>query len=221
MKQWHLKNTYRDYTPEEVLDILREEHRLFSFIDCEVDDDMEITPEMLVYYWRTGGDFLPWGNLYKALNFKFKIDQSYSAWKKAIYPEKRKRIWDMCVFISQHAKKEVIHPIRILGKECLSAAIFLTLKQNLLNRGIEEEYLKPSTNLIPFLDKHFPYIITEILLTGAKTFDSLKPTLRNNISFWQKINIFNPNRYYIDTGSIKTFGDLSRKIALEYKISTD
>jgi len=52
----------------------------------------------------------------------------------------------------------------------------------------------------------------EIVVTGARTFEFLKRKWRSDISFWQKMNPFAPDRYYVDTGSIKTFGDLSKKI---------
>jgi hypothetical protein len=57
--------------------------------------------------------------------------------------------------------------------------------------------------------------LAEVALTGTKPFESLKVRLRTDISLWRKVNIFGSNRYCIDTGSIKTFRDLTKQMAKE------
>ncbi|MGA2679334.1 MAG: hypothetical protein ABSF37_08545 [Sedimentisphaerales bacterium] len=209
-----MKNTYRNYTPEEIFAILQEEHLLVSFVDPEVEGNgWEIKRDTTIYEWRISMDFLPWKQLHKANNEKFKINVSYSDWRNAILPEKKKTVWDLCVFVSQHAKKEVICPTKLLGRESLSAAVFLTLKKNLSQRGIDVKDLRPSTALNSFISRqNFPRVLTEIILMGVRTFDSLESRLRKDISFWQRFKF--SNLYYIDTGAIKTFGDLAKKIAM-------
>jgi hypothetical protein len=209
-----MKYIYRNYTPEEILMILQEEHRLDSFVDTAVEvNGLVIKRDTTIYKWRIGMDFLPWKELHKTMNKKFKIEVQYLGWEKAILPEKKKTIWDLCVFISQHAQKEIICPVKRLGGECLSAAVFLTLKKNLSQRGIDVKDLRPSTVLSSFISKqNFPWVLTEIILMGVRTFESLEPRSRKDLSFWQRIKGLNLD--YIDTGSIKTFGDLSKKIAM-------
>ena len=137
MIMWVLKNIYRNYTPEEVLRIFREECRLRSFLEVEVwpGSESEITGEMTIRKWRRYSDLVPWPDLYDAENKIFKIDLPYEAWMAAVVPENRK-LWDLCKFISQHAKREIIKPVRIFGRDCLNAAVFLTLIKNLANRGM-------------------------------------------------------------------------------------
>ncbi|OHB74508.1 MAG: hypothetical protein A2Z25_14390 [Planctomycetes bacterium RBG_16_55_9] len=219
MTIWFLKNIYRNYTPEEVLRIFREEHRLRSFLEAEVygELELEITGEMTIKKWRYYSDLLSWPDLYEANNKIFKIDLPYEAWIAAVIPESRK-LWDLCDFISQHAKKEIIKPVRIFGRDCLNAAVFLTLIKNLANRGIDMANVKPTTALRDFVNtKNYPYLMAEIVITGTRTFEFLKIRVRRDISFWRKINIFDTSarRIYLDTGNIETFGDLARKIAEE------
>lgn len=214
MGAWNLKNTYRNYTPDEVLQIFREDYRLTSLLEIEVDERLEITSEMTIYEWRVYHDLLPGRKLYQDFNTMFRVQLPHEAWTMVVEPEKQKTMWDLCEFIAQHATKEVIRPKRLFGQDCIDAGIFLTLKKNLTARGIDGKDVRPSTSLRSFLNHMtFRYFWAEILLTGARTFESLKRNLRSDISFWRKINIFARDRYYVDTGSIKTFGDLSKKIA--------
>ena len=214
MVAWRLKNTYCNYTPEEVLQIFGEIYRLDSFIDFEVDEGLEITGEMTIYEWRLCHNLLPGRKLYQDFNRIFKVNLPNETWMKAVEPERKKTMWGLCVFIAQHAKKEPIRPKRVLGRDCLDAAVFLTLKKNLTERGIDAETIRPSTSLRSLLnDTTFPHVLGEIILTGTRTFEFLKWRLRSDISFWRKINLFARDRRYVDTGSIRTLGDLSKKIA--------
>jgi hypothetical protein len=207
-----IRNTFRNYTPEEALQILREEHRICNLIDCEADKDLDINMDMKIIDWRIGMNFFPWKELYHYRNIIFNMNLSLSIWMEAVRPEREKTVSDMCIFISQHAKKEIIQPVRIFGRECMGAAVFLTLKKNLPQRGVYVDSVKPSTPINSYLENNFPNMIMEIIKTGVKTFEVLKPKLRDGLSFCQRINFLNPNRLCLDTGSIKTFGDLSRKI---------
>jgi hypothetical protein len=214
MAAWRLTNTYANYTPQDVLKILEEEYRLLSFVDIEVDEGLEMSGDITVYEWRSRMDFLPWRKLYQAQNKKFKIELPYETWMEAVEPEEKRTLWDMCVFIAQHARKEIIRPIRLFGRDCLGAAVFLTLKKNLSATGIDVDDLRPSTPLRGLLDaRRFPCVLAEIVMAGTRTFEVLKLKLRSDISFWRKMNLFARDRYYVDTGSIRTFGDLAKKIA--------
>lgn len=214
-----MENKYRNYIPEEIYEILKEEHRLISQIDSEVDDSVDINKDMTILVWRIAMDRLPWDKLFSAMNKIYCTDVSKEEWMKAVKPEGKKKLWDLCKFIAQHAKKEIIKPIKMCGKECLSAAVFLALKRNISKRGVNVESLRPSTEVMDYLNnKNFPLVMSELTKTGVKTFETLKLRLRKDISFWQKTNIFNPDRYYVDTGSIKTFRDLSLIIAEQISV---
>lgn len=212
-----MKNTYRNYTPEEIAQIFKEENRICCVLDFEACEYTEREDEITIRNWRDDSNLVPWEKLYPFLNIEFNINLSWKEWMKAVMPEKEKTLWDLCVFISKHAKKEIIKPIRRFGKDCLGAAIFFTLKQNLSKRGVNVEGIRPSTPIITNPGDDFNYMMVEIIKTGAKPFKSLKLRYKEGISFWQKINIFNPDRYYVNTGSINTFRDLTIKMAEDIK----
>lgn len=209
-----IKNTYRNYTPEEILYFFQEDYKWHNLVDVDADNKMEIRKEMSLFEWRQFQNLVSWNKLYIILNDLFHIQTSPSMWKEAILPEQNKILWDLCIFLSQQSKKEIIQPVEILGKKCLGAAVFLTLRKNLHNRKMHIDDLRPSTFLSQYIDGYYGYyVFVEINLIGVKLFDTLHYKLKEDISFWQKINIFNPHRHHIDTGSIKTFKDLSKKIA--------
>ena len=51
------------YSPEEVLQIFKEQHRLCSPLDIEADRNAEITSEMSIRDWRAANDLLGWKEL--------------------------------------------------------------------------------------------------------------------------------------------------------------
>lgn len=211
------KNHYRNYAPEEVLQILREDSRLADFTDVDVDEGLEIRRDMPIWEWRRFQNLSPWTELYKAQNEFFKVNIPRETWLQAVYPEERE-LWDLCIFLSCHARKEVIEPVILFGEDCLNAGVFLTLRKNLANRGVDVEGLRPSTRLSDFVTiENFPHIVAEVVLTGVRTFDFLKFRIRRDISLVRKVNIFDASihRLYLDAGSIRTFGDLARRIARE------
>lgn len=211
----NIKNIYRSYTPDEILQIFLEMYRISSFIDCEVDEGLEFTKDTTIYEYRKSCDLLPWHKLYKIENEIFRMNVPWTVWKELANQEDEKTLWDLCMLVSEHAKKVVIKPVTIFGKESLEAGVFLTLKRNLKERGIDVESIRPSTSLQHWGCSHFPYLMAEVALTGTKPFESIKVKLRNDISFWRKVNIFSSNKYCIETGSIKTFRDLTKQMAKE------
>jgi hypothetical protein len=55
----------------------------------------------------------------------------------------------LCEYIAQHATKDVIQPITLLGQNCTTAAIFKKLVYNLKKRGLKINDIKPSSAFIP------------------------------------------------------------------------
>ena len=161
-------------------------------------------------------NFLPWDKLYKAMNEIFSITVSYSKWKKAVLPERKKKVWDLCLFLAQYAKEEILCPVNLLGKECMAAAAFLTLKKNLSRRGLDVKSIRPSTRLKDFLNrKTLPYLLAELALTGTRTLDSLELVPKKDLAFstfWQRIR-GRVEWHSFETGSTKTFGDLATILA--------
>lgn len=212
------------YTSEELLEILKEQHRLCSPLDNMADETFKLSRNTLIYEWRDAQDLLPWDELADFLNYEFRIEVPREKWKTILKPEDKQTLGDLCDFLSTVAKKEIIKPVKRLGSECLSAAIFLTLKRNLKNKGVNVSDLRPSTKIVEFLDinENFSPLIEEVTLTGVKTFEKVeygKLETERRFKYW--IDKIFPNwvhRRPILTGDIYTFRDLVEKIMENEKL---
>ena len=169
-----MNKEYRNITPEEVFFIFKEEHRICSHFDPEADPTVILTMDSSVEIWRRSMDLLEWEKLSQYLNEEFEIQPNKEKWQKALCPEKRKTIQDVCNLISQHAKIEVIKPIKLFGKQCLSASLFKSIKKNLSKRGVDTSNLKPSSKIEPFLKSNFGEFIEQI----NKNFTGIIPEIR-------------------------------------------
>lgn len=206
------------YTSDELLEIFKEQHRLCSPLDIMADKTFELTRKTYIYEWRDAQDLLPWDELAEFLNQEFKIEVSRKTWKTILNPDDKQTLGDLCDFLSTIAQKEIIKPVKRLGIDCLSAAIFLTLKRNLKDKGVDVVDLKPSTEIEGFLeiDKNFSPLMEAVTLTGVKTFDKIeygKLQTERRFKYW--IDKIFPNWVYrrpIQTSNIKTFRDLVKKI---------
>jgi hypothetical protein len=206
------------YTSDELLEIFKEQHRLCSPLDCMADETYELKRHTLIYEWRDAQDLLPWDELAKFLNQEFRIEVSLSIWKNILNPDDKQTLGDVCDFLSTVAQKEIIIPVKRLGAECLSAAIFLTLKRNLKSKGADVSELRPSTEIAEFLNsnKNFSPLMEEVTLLGVKTFEKIKSgKLETDRRYKYWIDKIFPNLVFrrpINTGEINTFRDLIDKI---------
>lgn len=200
-------------TPADVLNIFTEQHRLISPLDPEADETEHLTMSSRICDWRDANDLLPWQPLSKALDEEFEIGATVEEWRLVLTPSRGRTLQDVCNFISERCPKTDIRPVKLFGKECLSAAIFQSLKRNLSQKNIDCKGITPSSDIKPYLDKHLGELIiaTTLLSKGRPVFDSFKPELKKS-GFWNYINIFDRDRYTYPTGGVKTFRDLTMKI---------
>ena len=204
------------YTEKEILEIFKEQHRLCSPLDPEAEPWAEITEGMTVREWRWANDLLEWKKLSQFLNQEFRTEISEQNWYNVLEPAKTKTLKDVCKLISLHAHKDTYKPKTLFGQPCLKASVFLTIKKNLKEKGVDVSELRPSSTLSEYMDKNFSPILEEITLTGTKPIDEIE-TRRKKSGFWNAINIFDTDRYEILTGEVITFRDLTEKI-IEEKI---
>ncbi|MBD8491342.1 hypothetical protein IFO69_21510 [Echinicola sp. CAU 1574] len=206
------------YTEEEILEIFKEQHRLCSPLDPEADLWAEISAEMTIREWRWANDLLGWKKLSEFLNQEFRVQISQDEWHNVLEPAKTRKLIEVCRLLSKHAEKDTYEPKTLFGKPCLKAGVFLTIKKNLKDKGVDVSNLRPSSSLAAYMDKYFPQVLEEITLTGTKPIDKIETT-RKKKGFWNAINIFDSDRYETLTGEVKTFRDLTEKI-IEEKIKT-
>lgn len=213
------------YTSDELLEIFKEQHRLCSPLDIEADESFVLTTKTVIRDWRRARDLVKWDELAVFLNKEFKINEPLERWNSILNPENKKTLGDLCDFLAVTAKKEIINPIKILGNECLSAATFITLKNNLRNKGADVADLRPSTKIKDFLDvyENFSPLIEEVTLTGVKVFDKLeyeklKPQRRYKYWINQILPSYIYNEGIITAGEIETFRDLIQKIIENKKL---
>lgn len=212
------------YTSEELLEIFREQHRLCSPLDPVADETYVLSRETKIWELQDVQDLLPWDEYAEFLNQEFRIEVPRNKWKTILNPDDKQTLGDLCDFLSTVAEKEIIKPVKRLGGECLSAAIFLTLKRNLKNKGVNVTDLRPSTKIEEFLyiNENFSPLIEEVTLTGVKTFNKLeygKLQTERRFKYW--IDKIFPNWVYrrpIQTGDIKTFRDLVDRIMENEKL---
>jgi len=181
-----MDSNYRKITPEEVFFIFKEEHRLCSQFDVEADPTVELTIDSSVEEWRYSMDLLQWQKLGKSLNEEFEINVPESEWKSVLEPSRSKCLRDVCQLISNHAQIEIVKPIKIFGKDCLSASLFKTIKRNLTKRGVDTSDLKPSSLIEPYLKNHFGEFIEQI----NKNYTGVIPEIKTTET---KVSKFNSN----------------------------
>ena len=202
------------YTEEEILEILKEQHRLCSPLDTEADPWAEITAEMTIREWRWANDLLGWKKLSEFLNQEFRVMISQEEWLNVLEPARTRKLTEVCRLLSKYAEKDTYEPKSLFGKPCLKAGVFLSIKKNLKDKGVDVTELRPSSSLTAYMDKYFSPVLEEITLTGTKPIDKIE-TRRKKKGFWNAVNIFDPDRYETLTGDIKTFRDLTEKIIKE------
>lgn len=200
-------------TPIDILSIFIEQHRLCSPLDPEADPGAELSFLTTIDEWRDANDLLPWQPLSVCLNEGFQIAATEAEWKSVLTPSHIKTLKDVCELISSHVSRQNILPKKLFGQECLSAAVFLTLMKYLEQRKIDVTDIRPSTPIVPFLEKYGAEMITQttIISNGKKVFDQLDIKIKKT-GFLNYINIFDKDRYTFLTGDIKTFKDLVLKI---------
>lgn len=205
-------------TSTDVLNIFIEQHRLCSPLDPEADPYAELSFTSTIDDWRAANDLIHWQPLSEFLNVEFQINANEEEWKSVLNPSSTKTLEDVCILISKHCSKENILPIKLLGQECLSSAVFRTLVKYLSSRQVDITDIKPSTILTPYFEKYFSEMVQQITIisNGKKVFDQFETKLKKT-GFLNYINIFDKDRYILMTGEIKTFRDLTLKIIEVHK----
>ncbi|MCX6923027.1 MAG: hypothetical protein NT154_07445, partial [Verrucomicrobia bacterium] len=88
----------------------------------------------------------------RALNEDWGTQFTQCQWFSVLEPAREKTLGGVCELLATQARRRLVPPAKMLGRECPSAGIFLAIRAMLVQAGAPPD-LRPSTPLEPFLDK--------------------------------------------------------------------
>lgn len=150
------------YSKDDIFQILISEYQFLIEFDPVVIKGMDFDLESSIFEWKDACDLVDSKTLAKIYHKKFRIDRPTSELENIFLDENNRTVFDFCEYISKHAKRENIKPIKLLGQNCQTASIFRTLKQNLTKKGVDTTQLKPSSEINPFFLKYGGILIDEV-----------------------------------------------------------
>lgn len=142
-------------TPEYILASLREEWRQCALVEGEKPDDVARqlpTFATTVREWREAMDLVGWRALGRALNEQWGTSFSKEEWFSVLEPAREKTLRGVCELLATQARRAVVPPAKMLGRECAAAGVFRAIRSLLVLAGAPPD-LRPSTPLEPFLQK--------------------------------------------------------------------
>ena len=126
--------------------------------DPDAEPGVMLTYDSSVKDWRTACALLPTEQLGQALNTIFAISCSSEQWQMVLRDDNT--FGNVCRFVSESgAKRADCRPMKLAGRECEEAGVFLALRSMLSEAGLHVADLRPSTELGPLLDQHFWTIV--------------------------------------------------------------
>lgn len=172
-------NENTKYTSEEILQILIDFYNFQANFDPEVDKGQGLTFQTTIKEWRSICDLLETTKLAKHYHELFELETNESDLINILSNEKEHTLKEFCDYIAQNANREKINPIMSLGTNCQKAAIFKTLKGKLEKKGIDTKDFKPSTEFVPFFNKHASDLVEIVSKLAPGSFTHYK--IKDNI----------------------------------------
>jgi hypothetical protein len=153
---------YTKYQPAEILQIIYANYRQQQQYDDIVLKNQEFAFDTTIADWQDICDLVDTTELWKYLNYYFRLNLSRESWMTALEPEDTKTLGDLCNFISSRADREIIEPVKLFGSNCATAAIFKSLTAKLKDRGVDVSDIRPSSQLEPLVKRYHNILIEEI-----------------------------------------------------------
>lgn len=205
----------KKYSPEEVLKILVEQHRLCAELTMGIPE-MKITGDMFINDWRRASDLREWKSLSEYLNKAWKVNISETEWKDVFEPQTKRKLIGLCELLSKYATKREYGKHKIMGMECLSAGLFLEIKSGLASRGVDIKNLRPSSKIEDYLTDYLSEVLEEVTQIGIPVIGRINASRRKKAktSIIPRMNIFSQYHYIMEFRDIETFRDLIEKILL-------
>jgi len=222
MKRYFLIKTNDDqYSWEEILMILQEQHRLCSVMNLG-EPDVQLTSDTTVLGWRKASDLQSWWYLSEYLNQAWQVNISKEEWYLIFQKEESIKLVALCKLLAKYSTKKVYNSKKLFGKKCLSAGVFLGIKFGLKSRGVDVSSLRPSSLIESYLTEYTSQLLEEITQSGLPVVSRLRVEKVKNYrrNFFAKLLSIIKCQYRITFENIDTFRDLVEKmIATQVKIT--
>lgn len=165
----------RPMMPEEVLARLRNSVEPREAADIKPDaliEDLALMVTDDLKCWTARSEVRELGRLLE-IAFSIRLDDWESEW----LPPARRTVGELCERIAESAECVEPQPVTLLGRPCLSAGTFLTLRTLLARAGVESNQIMPSTHLFPYLhNSSRPLYLVLYQLAPGLVYDLRWPT---------------------------------------------
>lgn len=144
-------------TKEYVLSVFRDAHRRnFDSIAADGDEFEDLTFDTTIADWKDAWDFdlmltCEFGSW---LNRWWQIDCTTDEWRDVVKPASKKRLEGLCELIASRTTRPRIRPAHVLGRECVEAGAFLTIRSLLADAGADPHAITPRAPLAEFTRRH-------------------------------------------------------------------
>ena len=150
------------YSKDDILQMLISQYHFQTEFDPVVIKGIELNFQSTIFEWIDACDLISHLELAKVYHETFNIKRPISELENILKDEDKNTLSEFCEYISQHAERQKIEPVKLLGKNCQTASIFRTLKQNLTEKGADTSDLKPSTKINTFFLKSNGILFDEV-----------------------------------------------------------
>lgn len=142
------------YTKEDIFQTLIDSYNFQIEFDVAVDKGFEFSFLTSIEEWVDACDLVGPKQLTKYYYELFELSSNYEELESIFLNGKYNNLGDLCQYLADNAIRKEIKPMVLFGRSCKSAAIFKTLKSELVKRGVDADFLKPSSEILPFFSKH-------------------------------------------------------------------
>ena len=146
---------FRKLTPSEVFFIFKEEHRLCSPLDPEVDPSFDLQPTSTIAEWMEAIDGRPWMELREVYNDLYNMNVAIEDWRSVAGFSNEKPMQGVFELIAKYGRLDLMEPIKILGQTCIHAAVFKSIMKHLSSKGVDTSKLTPSSPIEPALKNNY------------------------------------------------------------------
>jgi hypothetical protein len=178
------------YTKDDILQMLISQYKFGIEFDPVVIKGMDFNYESSIFEWQDACDLVETKKLAQIYHKEFNIKRPISELENILADGDNKTISDFCEYMSLHAEREKIEPIKLLGQQCTSAMIFRVLKQKLTDKGADTTGLKPSSEINPFFLKFGGQLFDEVNRIAPGTFSEFEYKSNKILRFGRNIMFF-------------------------------